>query len=157
MCHYCGCRQIPLIRDFIAEHEEISELGAKALRELGRGEVDTAQADVERMRDLLASHWRGEEDGVFVAMAAADELYADYIRPLEDEHRELGAFLASVDLRRAEDVHRFTRELGDLAEHISREEDGLFPATLVTLSGPQWDESIAAWEAAHPGRRLRTD
>ena len=44
-----------------------------------------------------------------------------------------------------------------IAEHISREEDGLFPATLVTLSGPQWDESIAAWEAAHPGRRLRTD
>ncbi|MGN0065865.1 MAG: hemerythrin domain-containing protein [Nocardioides sp.] len=157
MCHYCGCRQIPLIRDFIAEHEEISALGAKAVRELGRGEVDLAQADVDRMRDLLASHWRGEEDGVFVAMAAADELYADYIRPLEDEHRELGAFLAGIDLRRPEDVARFTRELDDLAEHIVREEDGLFPATLVTLSGPEWDASIAAWEAAHPGRTLRTD
>jgi hypothetical protein len=42
----------------------------------------------------------------------------------------------------------------DLAEHISREEDGLFPATLVTLSGDDWDTSIAAWEAAHPGQRL---
>ena len=157
MCHYCGCREIPLIRDFIAEHEEISALGARALRELGRGEVDLAQADVEQMRVLLASHWRGEEDGVFVAMAAADELYADYIRPLEDEHRALGAFLEVVDLRRDEDVARLRREVADLAEHIAREEDGLFPATLVTLTGPQWDASIAAWEAAHPGRTLRTD
>lgn len=157
MCHYCGCRQIPLIRDFIAEHEEISALGAKAMRELGHGDVARAQADVEQMRELLASHWRGEEDGVFVAMAAADDLYADYIRPLEEEHRDLGAFLAGIDLSRPEDVARFQRELVDLAEHIAREEDGLFPATLVTLSGPQWDDSIAAWEAAHPGRTLSTD
>jgi len=22
MCHYCGCRELPLIRDYIAEHEQ---------------------------------------------------------------------------------------------------------------------------------------
>ena len=27
MCHYCGCRQIPLIRDYIAEHELVTDLG----------------------------------------------------------------------------------------------------------------------------------
>ena len=157
MCHYCGCRQIPLIRDFIAEHEEVSALGAKAMRELGHGDVAQAQSDVERMRALLASHWRGEEDGVFRAMAAADQSYADYIAPLKDEHRELGAFLAGIDPTDPGHVARFRRGLVDLAEHIAREEDGLFPATLVTLGGADWDASIAAWEAAHPGRTLNTD
>ena len=91
------------------------------------------------------------------AMAAADQSYADYIAPLKDEHRELGAFLAGIDLTDPEHVARFRRELVDLAEHIAREEDGLFPATLVTLGGADWDASIAAWEAAHPGRTLNTD
>ncbi|MEY9873034.1 hypothetical protein ABH931_002515 [Streptacidiphilus sp. MAP12-33] len=26
MCHYCGCREIPLIKEFIAEHESVTAL-----------------------------------------------------------------------------------------------------------------------------------
>ena len=44
MCHYCGCRHIPLIRDYIAEHEHVLDLGHRALEEGGRGELDAAQA-----------------------------------------------------------------------------------------------------------------
>jgi hypothetical protein len=32
VCHYCGCRQMPLIRDYVAEHERATELGADAVR-----------------------------------------------------------------------------------------------------------------------------
>lgn len=87
-------------------------------------------------------------------MARHDELYADYVAPLVQEHRDLEAFLASIDLTRTDHRERLRREMVDLAEHISREEDGLFPATLVTLTGEDWDTSIAAWEEAHPGERL---
>jgi hypothetical protein len=26
MCHYCGCREMPLIRDYVAEHERATDL-----------------------------------------------------------------------------------------------------------------------------------
>ena len=68
MCHYCGCRQIPLIRDYIAEHELVTWLGVRALEETGRGEMTKAQDTVTQMRSELLTHWQGEEEGVFALM-----------------------------------------------------------------------------------------
>ena len=157
MCHYCGCRHVPLIRDYVAEHELVVDLGTRALHEAGTGHLDEAAVLVEQMRGELESHWRGEERGVFTVMAEADELYADYVAPLVDEHRELAAFLGVIDLTSQDDLHRLAGEMDDLRQHISREEDGLFPATLVTLSGPAWDRAIDAWHEAHPGRDMIPD
>ncbi len=42
----------------------------------------------------------------------------------------------------------------DLYEHISKEEDGLFPASLTALGGDEWDAAMDAWHEAHPGRRM---
>jgi hypothetical protein len=65
VCHYCGCRQIPLIRDYIAEHELVVELGSRAIEEADRGALADAQATVAQMRAELVSHWQGEEeDGI---------------------------------------------------------------------------------------------
>ena len=36
MCHYCGCRDMPLLRDYIAEHERVVNLGGAAVRVLDR-------------------------------------------------------------------------------------------------------------------------
>ncbi|GAB2881831.1 hemerythrin domain-containing protein [Nocardioides pacificus] len=157
MCHYCGCRQIPLIRDYIAEHEQVTELADHGLRALDEGERAVAADYFAQMVPLLRSHWQGEEEGVFKVMAETEELYADYIEPLMAEHRELDAFLVSLDLDLPEHRERIRREMVELGEHISREEDGLFPPTLTTLDGPQWDEAIAAWQRAHPGRQLIAD
>jgi len=155
MCHYCGCRQIPLIRDFIAEHELVLELGERALEQAGHGAFEQAGATVETMRAELRSHWQGEEEGVF-ALMRTDELYRQHIDPLVDEHRELGALLARLDLGSADDRDLLRHEMTDLRLHISKEEDGIFPVTLVEFSGPEWDAAIAAWERAHPGRTVST-
>jgi len=72
MCHYCGCRDMPLLRDYIAEHERAVNLGGAAVRALDRGEQDKARALLASMAEELDSHWRGEEDGLFAVMA--DEL-----------------------------------------------------------------------------------
>jgi hypothetical protein len=157
VCHYCGCRQVTLIRDYIDEHERAIHLGSEAVRALDRGEPAAAAVLIADMVVLLRSHWEGEENGVFRVMAEADELYADYIGPLVAEHRELDAFLTSIDLELPAHRDRIRAELVELAEHISRKEDGLFPATLVTLGGPQWDAAIDAWGAAHPGEQLISD
>ena len=72
MCHRCRCRQIPLIRDYIEEHEQIIDIGDDSLRVLDRGDVDRAHQSLSRMHEILTSHWEGEEAGVFAAMSETD-------------------------------------------------------------------------------------
>jgi hemerythrin-like domain-containing protein len=104
----------------------------------------------------LESHWRGEENGLFRVMQD-QELFAEHIRPLVQEHGELAALLSSVDLANPADQERIREAVDELHEHIAKEEDGLFPASLVELGGAEWDAAIAAWQEAHPGQELITD
>ncbi|ATD71355.1 hemerythrin [Gordonia sp. 1D] len=155
MCQYCGCRDMPLLRDYTAEHERAVNLGGDAVRALDAGDVDRARDLAGRLTVELRSHWRGEEDGLFSQLLDSEhDLFAEYIDPLVTEHRELGTFLDSMDLSIPEDRDRFRREVFALHRHIAKEEDALFPASVTTLDGDQWDAAIAAWEAAHPGERL---
>jgi hypothetical protein len=148
MCFYCGCREIPLIRDFIAEHERVTDLGAELTEAL-------AALDLDRARELLASvaarletHWRGEEDGLFAVMGR-DEAYRGYVAGLVAEHRALRALLSGADLGSATDRGLVVAAMAELYEHIAKEEDGLFPASLTALSGEEWDFAMRAWQVAH--------
>jgi iron-sulfur cluster repair protein YtfE (RIC family) len=145
-----------LIRDYIAEHEHVTDLGGDAVRALDVGDVEKARRCIEEMAVLLAAHWQGEENGIFRVMQREPE-FADYIAPLVEEHRELADLLATVDVGDAIDQRRIRLAVTELHEHISKEEDGLFPASLTTMSGRDWDESIAAWHDAHPGAELMSD
>lgn len=156
MCHYCGCRDMPLLRDYIAEHERVVNLGGAAVRVLDRGDQHQAGILLASMADELGSHWRGEEDGLFAVMAS-DELSAQHIEPLVREHRELAALLESVDLSDPTDKDRIRRAVDDLHGHIAKEEDGLFPASLTALGAEEWDAAMAAWEDAHPDRHMIAD
>ncbi|MEE4489602.1 hemerythrin domain-containing protein [Streptomyces sp. BE230] len=149
MCHYCGCREIPLIKEFVAEHESVTDVAGGALRALDSGDRGLAAELVARMGRELRAHWQGEEQGLFAVMSGDPE-YAGYIDALVAEHRELAAFLDRVDLDRAEDVVRLREAVDELYHHIAKEEDGLFPASLTALSGDEWDRSMAAWRGAHP-------
>jgi len=150
VCHYCGCREIPLLRDYIAEHERVINHGGAAVRALDQGDPARAHAEVASMYDELRAHWQGEEDGLFAVMMS-DELFAEHITPLIAEHRELATLLESVDLTFAADQDRFRAAFDELYEHIAKEEDGLFPASLTALDGDAWDTAILAWRRAHPG------
>lgn len=156
MCHYCGCRHIPLIRDYIAEHERVTDLAGDAVRAIDAGDLEKARRCLAQMAAELDSHWRGEENGLFRVMAREEE-YADYIAPLVSEHRELAELLASVDVADPGDQKRIRAAVTELGEHISKEEDGLFPASLIALTGRDWDASIAAWHDAHPEGSLISD
>lgn len=155
VCQYCGCRDMPLLRDYTAEHERAVNLGGDAVRALDADDRDTARRLADRLVIELRSHWRGEEDGLFAQLLNTDrDLFAGYIDPLIAEHRELDAFLTSMDLSDPADRDRFRREVDGLHRHIAKEEDALFPASVTTLDGDQWDAAIAAWEHAHPGEKL---
>ena len=153
MCHYCGCRDMPLLRDYIVEHERSLNHGGEAVRALDRGEVDLAREHLAAMAEELQSHWRGEENGLFAVMHR-DELYAQHIDPLVREHRELAAFLESVDLSDPQDQDRVRVAVDELYVHIAKEEDGLFPASVTAFDGADWDAARAGWQDAHPGQRM---
>jgi hypothetical protein len=81
MCHYCGCRHVSLIRDYIAEHERVTDLGGDAVRALDVRDWEEARRCIQEMAVLLAAHWQGEENGIFRVMQREEE-FADYIAPL---------------------------------------------------------------------------
>jgi iron-sulfur cluster repair protein YtfE (RIC family) len=142
---------MPLIRDYIAEHDRVLDVGDRALRALDRGEVNTARGLLEDVSRELAAHWAGEENGIFTVMAAHEEEYATYVDQLVREHRELAVLLEGLDIADPADQDRLREAFFELREHISKEEDGLFPASLTALDGEDWNASFAAWQAAHPG------
>jgi hypothetical protein len=76
---------------------------------------------------------------------------AALLEPLVREHRALEQFLATVDLADPAQRQRLRAEVAELREHIAKEEDGLFPASLTGLDGEEWDAAMAAWREAHPG------
>jgi iron-sulfur cluster repair protein YtfE (RIC family) len=147
---------MPLIRDYVAEHERAMDLGGDAVRAMDRGDLQAAGALLEALLQELRAHWRGEERGIFEVMRTEPE-YDAYIRPLEVEHRELDGLLTSVDLRVGGDRQRIRAAVEELYEHILKEEDGLFPTSLIALSGADWDAAMAAWAEAHPGQEPLAD
>lgn len=153
MCQYCGCRDLPLIRDYIAEHATVLNLGGEAVRRIDRGDLDTARRLLAEMAEELESHWRGEEQGLFKVLQR-EVLFAEHIEPLIREHRELADLLASADLAREADQQAVRVAVEDLWEHTRKEEDGIFPASLTELDGEDWDAAIAAWHEAHPDREM---
>jgi iron-sulfur cluster repair protein YtfE (RIC family) len=144
---------MPLIRDYIAEHERAINLGGDAVRAIDRGELVKAVELLDAMGAELRTHWQGEENGLFAVMGS-DELFAEHIGPLVREHRELEMLLDGLDLSDPDDRDRIRTAVFDLHEHIAKEEDGLFPASLTALAGDEWDASMRAWHAAHPGVRM---
>ena len=142
---------MPLIRDYVAEHERAVDLAGDAVRAIDHGQLDAARTLLDTLLEELLAHWQGEENGLFAVMRTEPE-YAAYIEPLEQEHRELADLLRTVDLTDHADQTRIRVAVEELHEHISKEEDGLFPASLIALSGVEWDAAMAAWAAAHPGR-----
>lgn len=141
---------MPLIRDYIAEHERAIDLSGGAVRALDSGDLAKAQELLAELATELRSHWQGEENGLFAVMAR-DELWMEHIEPLVREHRALEQFLATVDVTDEGDRTRLRAEVLELREHIFKEEDGLFPASLTGLDGDEWDAAMAAWREAHPG------
>ena len=144
---------MPLLRDYIAEHERATNLGGEAVRAIDRGDLRRARHLLGEMATELASHWQGEETGLFRVMAR-EEMFAEHIAPLIREHRELAELLATVDILEPEGQQAIRTAVSDLYEHISKEEDGLFPASLTALGGDEWDTAMDVWHDAHPGTRM---
>jgi hypothetical protein len=147
MCDYCGCHNIPTLAQLIAEHDEIRAAARKARRAAQEGEFDAARRGVKRLLALLELHTEIEEHGLFPPMSRE---FPDHISSLETDHRWISEALQKLAAAPAAydgwDL-QLTRTAGALFEHLLREQDGLFPASLAVLAPKEWDELDATREA----------
>jgi hypothetical protein len=56
---------MPLIRDYVAEHEHASDLGDRALRAIAQSDLAAAREFIDAMAHGLGREWNGEEHGIF--------------------------------------------------------------------------------------------
>lgn len=135
MCTYCGCRATPLIKQWSDEHEAI----VNALGDLRRC-VPTGGAPLDEarmaLRALLVPHTDLEERTLFAHLREQDE-FADAVTELCAEHEHIDAALDAVT---AGDHASYDALEHLLRRHIDKEENGIFPAAVIALTGDAWGE-----------------
>lgn len=146
MCSYCGCRSIGIIGRFSTEHDELITVTGLLRRAVAAGRADEVVGLVDDVERLLTPHTDAEEAGLFTVLRR-DEDFTEHIDGLCGEHVDLDDLLARIRAGEHDLTDRFDREL---RSHIQREENGLFPASLTTLGGEEWDEVDALTAASTP-------
>ena len=143
MCEYCGCQAVTTIAELTREHELVLVL---------TGEMRSAHAsrDVAVLADLarqitavLGPHTRVEEEGLFPGLVAD---FADHVDGLLAEHRRVDSVLGEAAAGVPVDPTwpaRLASAVDTLREHIFKEQDGVFPAALATLSNADWEAAEA--------------
>ena len=138
MCEHCGCRGVPPIAELMDEHLALLDEAHHVRRALGEGDRSAASAHLDDLVSHLAQHVRREERGVFAALRADGE-FVEEVDRLEGEHRGFDAAIAALDLDAADLEGRVARLLGDLDDHVERENLGVFPVSVVTLGAAGWE------------------
>jgi hemerythrin superfamily protein len=147
MCEYCGCQELQAVAELTAEHNRVVELAGQARRAVGRDDLDLAAERARAITAVLGIHTAVEERALFPALAAE---FGEHVERLVDDHHRIEAVLGEASTGRPADPawpDRLLHALTELREHILREEDGLFPAALISLDPAQW-ESLARVRAA---------
>ncbi len=150
MCEYCGCQAIEVIADLTAEHDRLCELSRDLSDAARSADLRAARTLTDSMRAILGPHTAVEESGLFPALAGE---FPEQIAVLTGEHRAIDAGLAEL----AEGApatgwaDRVLAALGQLFEHILKEQDGVFPAALAALSSHDWNGVAAVRSAAGSG------
>lgn len=150
MCEYCGCQSVAAIGELTREHDAVVALVSR-VRDAHRDADAARTAGLARqIAAVLGPHTLVEEHGLFPAMAVE---FPDHIAALEAEHRRIEAVLdEAADGVPADPSwpERLMDVLALLRDHILKEQDGVFPAALATLSTEQW-EAVEAVRARAGG------
>ena len=136
MCSYCGCQSLTVIRLLTIQHEQIINKLGVVRRACELGDSKIASLEASELAVMIAAHNILEEDGLFNALDRDSE-FAESLVKLRAEHSaidEMVGRIASGDVAAISDLEITLRN------NISNEENGLFPASAVTLDGPVWDE-----------------
>ena len=140
MCEYCGCQSLDAVAELTREHDAV--LGhVRTAREAARtGDADAAAQVCTVLLHLLGPHTAVEELALFPAMARE---YPEHIDGLRAEHASVEEALREVAFAGPAVPGWPARLIGALEvlrAHVRKEQDGLFPAALTTLTVEDWQE-----------------
>ncbi|HVB41936.1 MAG TPA: hemerythrin domain-containing protein [Streptosporangiaceae bacterium] len=139
MCEYCGCQSLAAIDELTREHELVVNLMSEV--RAAHSSADTARMSelARQVAAVLGPHTEVEEFGLFPALTAD---FPDHVAALEAEHRHVQAVLDEAAAGTPADPawpDRLAATLTMLREHILKEQDGVFPAALASLTTAQWE------------------
>ena len=140
MCSYCGCQSLPVIRLLTVQHEVIINKLGEVRRTSEAGAIQDCQRHADELAELLLIHNKLEEQGLFDALSS-DVEFVDALAKLRQEHAEIDDLVGRVqagEYQLVSDLETILRN------NISNEENGLFPASAVTLDGNVWDQIESA-------------
>lgn len=138
MCEYCGCRDIEIIGRLSDEHYEVVDALGDLRRAIESGDHGEVDRTLNVVSEHLFPHNGCEEAGLFVGLCQPE--YCDYFGPTVDKLKNEHILLkAQVERIRSGEWDSFPEFERTLRHHIEQEENGLFPATPVTLDGETWD------------------
>lgn len=101
-----------------------------------KNDLSSARNFAHELVDLLNPHTAFEEDGLFDALMLDDE-YVESLMKLKEEHIQINGLIDHLmqgDLTVIDDLDTLLRN------HISNEENGIFPSAAVTIDGSVWDQ-----------------
>lgn len=140
MCEYCGCQAIQSIAELTREHDAALADIRTGRAAASSGDRQAAAGAAMRLLELLGPHTAVEEQALFPAMARE---HPEHVATLTAEHRGIHEALTSTCLGGPGGPvwqSRFTAALDVLREHIAKEQDGLFPAALISLLSDDWED-----------------
>jgi hemerythrin-like domain-containing protein len=139
MCEYCGCQEIAVIAELTTEHDAVASAIGAVRRQLTDGDLPAVVDTCRRITELLGPHTLVEEEGLFPAMS---DDFPGHIVALRSEHRQIEAVLSECAGGVPDDPTwpaRLVHTIRLLREHILKEQDGVFPAALASLSSADWE------------------
>lgn len=135
MCSYCGCQSLSVIRLLTLQHEQIINKLGEVRRACELEDAKSASRQASELAAMIAAHNRIEEDGLFEALKP-DLEFAESLAKLQAEHHEIDQLVGRI---KSGEIAAIGELEVTLRNNISNEENGLFPASAVTLDGPIWD------------------
>lgn len=139
MCEYCGCQSLDPIDCLTQEHDLVVGLIGELRQAHRAGDSPRMAQLARRISAVLVPHTRVEEEGLFPAFRAE---FPDHIESLVAEHRRIEAVLDEAGEQTPGDPtwpERLVDTMDLLRDHILKEQDGVFPAALATLSTEDWE------------------
>jgi len=151
MCEYCGCQQIATITELYREHDDVAAYVGRLRSSLADGRLDEVASSCQQIMAVLGPHTVVEEDGLFPEMT--DE-FPDHIKALRADHRQIEKVLGEAADGPPDDPawpDRLLQALVLLSDHILKEQDGVFPASLIALDPDRWEriEAVRAQNLAY--------
>lgn len=134
MCEYCGCQEVTGIGELTREHDLVVDLIGEVRGAHRDGDLDRMANLAHRIAELLEPHTQVEELGLFPPLEAE---FPDQLAELRREHQSVETVLAeswAAAIRDPQWAARLLAALDVLRRHILKEQDGVFPAALASLS-----------------------